>query len=329
MINHRYYHIIGALTMGAMLGFWSPSVYGDPLPSWNDTPQKERIITFISDVTDATSPHFVKPEERIATFDNDGTLWCEKPVPTHLFAIFDRCNELISANPSLKEVEPYKAIISKDARYFSELYENFSLNVLLGQLLAVPFGGITTNDFARWNRQWLNTWKHPRFGVGVKQLVYQPMVELLHYLTKNGFQVYIFTADEGAFVRLVSEELYSIPPERVQGSVIRLEYMNDNGQPSLIRTYQAQYLNNWSGKPRLINQAIGKRPIFAGGNSNGDREMLQFADDQKHSIALLVHHTDGEREYRYDTHTEKVLPLAKKNGWIVVDMKNDWKTVFP
>lgn len=334
-IQYRNYTSKGILLATILLlGCFESRVYGktvheDGLPSWNESPRKEQIVHFVNEVTDPSSSNFVAPEDRIATFDNDGTLWVEKPMYTHLFAIFDRCRELVAQNSDLKEIEPFKAIIKKDISYFSRLYENHSLDTILGQLLAVPFGGMTVKNYENWNQKWLNAWKHPRFKVGYKQLIYQPMLELIKYLKANDFQIYIFTADEGSFLRLVSEDLYDIPSERVQGSTIRLEYIPENGKSSLIRTYQAQYLNNWSAKPRLINQVIGKRPILAAGNSNGDLEMLQFVDEQPNSLALLVRHTDAEREYQYDHHAEEVQSLANERGWVIVDMKDDWKSVFP
>ncbi len=302
----------------------------DPLPSWNDGPTKKAITDFVTLVTTKGGPDFVKPNDRIATFDNDGTLWTEKPVYTHAFALLDRVKEQIATDQTLKDRQPYKAIAAKDKEYFAALYENQELDTLADELVALPFGGMTTEEYADWNRAWLKKWKHPKFGVGVQSLTYQPMVELIRYLEVNEFKVFIFTADEGTFLRLVSQELYGLPPDRVYGSHVRTDYVAEGDKAGLVRSYRVDYINNWAGKPRLIEQVIGARPIFAAGNSNGDEHMLQWtARQERRSMSLLVHHTDAEREYAYDTHTDKVLPLAKKENWTVVDMKNDWKTIFP
>jgi hypothetical protein len=298
-----------------------------PLPSWNNGPTKQAIMTFVEKVTDQDGRDYVAPEDRVAVFDNDGTLWNEKPLYVHFFAVFDHMKQQMAADPSLKSREPYKSIANKDRDYFVSLYEAAAYDTLLGQLIGVPFGGMTTEAFAEWGRTWVKKWKHPKYKVGVEGLTYQPMLELLRYLKANDFEVHIFTADEAAFLRLVSEELYGLPASHVHGSSVRTEYVVDKGKAHLVRTYQARYLDNWAGKPRLIMQEIGKRPILAAGNSNGDFHMLQHTA-LTGGIALLVHHTDGEREDEYDSHTDKVMPLAQTEGWTVIDMKNDWQCVF-
>lgn len=302
----------------------------DPLSSWNDTATKQAIVDFVKAVTDRNSRSYVEPEDRIATFDNDGTMWNEKPTYIHVFAVLDRFKEQMKADPSLAKKEPYKAVAKKDLGYFVGLVEHGKFLEVVGDLMGVPFEGMTTTEFEDWNRNWLKTWKHPRFGVGYQDLIYQPMVELFDYLRANDFKVYLCTADEGAFLQLVSKELYGVPSEQVLGSAVKLKYSAEDGAPVLARTGKGAFLNNWDGKPRLIFQTLGKRPILAGGNSNGDLHMLQYvAEQNRRSLSLLVHHTDGQREYKYNKHTEKVLPLAKKESWTVIDMKNDWKTIFP
>jgi phosphoglycolate phosphatase-like HAD superfamily hydrolase len=305
-----------------------PAHAADPLPSWNDTASKTAIVEFVTAVTSKDGPKFVPPEDRIATFDNDGTLWNEKPLYVHFFAVFDHMKQQMANDPSLKDRQPYKAIATKDKTYFLDLYENMAIETLVSDLMAVPFGGMTSDEYAQWGRQWLASWKHPKYKVGVEGLIYQPMMELIRYLEANDFTVYIFTADEAAFLRLAAEELYGLPPSQVHGSSVRLEYIVEKDKAQLVRTYRAHYFDNWDGKPRLIQQILGKKPILAGGNSNGDLHMLQYTALEG-GLALLLHHTDGEREDKYDKHTEKVLPLAKKEGWTVIDMKNDWKVVFP
>jgi phosphoglycolate phosphatase-like HAD superfamily hydrolase len=301
----------------------------DPLPSWNDTATKQAIVDFVGAVTDRQSKDFVPPAERIAVFDNDGTLWTEKPVYTHVFALLDRFKAQMAADPTLKERQPYKAIVAKDKEYFADLYENQAIDTLVDELVALPFGGMTVAEYANWNLNWLKSWKHPKFGVGVQGLIYRPMVELIRYLEANEFKVFIITADEGAFLRLVSQELYGLGPDRVYGTRVRTDYVADQGKADLIRSYRVEFLNNWAAKPRLIEQVVGTRPILAAGNSNGDEHMLQYTALQGHrSLALLVHHTDSEREFAYDKHADKVIARAAKENWTVVDMKLDWKRVF-
>ncbi|MFU1476218.1 HAD family hydrolase [Roseovarius sp. C7] len=298
------------------------------LPSWNDGETKSAILDFVASVTTETSPDFVPASDRIATFDNDGTLWTEKPLYVHFYGIVEQMKRQIAADPALAEREPYKTAVTKDPAYFTQLYESASYASLVGQLFGVPFGGMTDAQYADWADAFLADFKHPEFGVGVEDLVYQPMVELIDYLEANEFTVYIFTADEGAFLRQISEELYGLPPAQVQGTKIRHEYIITDGMPTFTRTYALEHFNNWDGKPRQIQSAIGKHPIFAAGNSNGDQHMLQYAA-LGGGMSLLVHHTDADRETAYELHMDKVLPLAEEEGWTVVDMKDDWKTVFP
>lgn len=308
-----------------LVGLASRAFANDPLPSWNETGTKHAIINSVDRVTKQGSPDYVSPQDRVATFDNDGTLWCEKPLYIHLMANLDRFKELMEANPELGRREPYRAIATKNLGYFMDLYEKNELDTIVGDLFGVPFDGLPTDAYAAWQRRWLANWKHPRFHVGYRGLIYQPMVELVRYLQENAFRVYLFTADEGAFLRLVSESLYGIPPQHVQGTSIELRFTGT----TLVRTSQARYLNNWDGKPRLIFETLGCRPILAAGNSNGDLQMLQYVAGGKGTrLSLVVHHTDDEREYAYDKHTEKILPAAKKGGWTVIDMKTDWNRVF-
>ena len=307
----------------------TPQATTDPLPSWNDGPTKQSIVAFVEAVTDASSADFVPPEERVATFDNDGTMWNEKPVYIHVFAILGRFKELMEEDASIADKELYKAVADKDLDYFMDLVEQGEFLEVVGDLMGVPFEGMSPAEFAEWNRSWLASWTHPKFGVGYRDLIYEPMVELVDYLRANDFEVYLCTADEAAFLRLVSQELYGVPPQNVLGSSVKLEYKGEDDPPTVSRTGKGNFLNNWDGKPRNITQSIGREPILAGGNSNGDLHMLQWVGGAKRkTLAILVHHTDADREYQYDKHTEKVMPLAKAGGWTVVDMKNDWKTVF-
>jgi phosphoglycolate phosphatase-like HAD superfamily hydrolase len=314
------------IALAILFATCSPAGADDPLPSWNATPARQAIIAFVERVARRDSPDYVASADRIATFDNDGTLWCEKPLYIHVSANLARFQELIKADPRLAEEQPYKAIVARDQAYFLDLYEKHQLDEIVGDVLGVPFEHLKTDEYAAWNRRWLDSWKHPRFNVGYRRLVYQPMVELVRYLHGNEFQVHIFTADEGAFVKLVSEELYGIPPERAMGSSVELEFAGT----SLVRTGKARFLDNWDGKPRYIYETLGKRPLLAAGNSNGDLEMLQYAAaGAGPRMAIVVHHTDDQREYAYDKHTEKLLPEAQQKGWTIIDMKADWNRVFP
>ena len=300
----------------------------DPLPSWNQGQTKQALIDFVTRVTTEGSEEFVPKGDRIATFDNDGTLWVEKPMYVHFYGIIAQMQEQMAQDPFLHTREPYKSLADKDPSYFSKLYENAAFSSLAGQLFAVPFGGYTHVQYEAWYRSFLSNFKHPKFGVGIEGLIYQPMLELIRYLESNDFKVYIFTADEGAFLRLVSEQLYGIPSEQVQGTNVRSEFIIQNDEPLLVRSYRIEHLNNWDGKPRQIQAVIGKKPVFAAGNSNGDQHMLQYAA-LSGGMSLLVHHTDGDREFAYDSHTDKVMPLAEQEGWTVIDMKTDWKRIFP
>jgi hypothetical protein len=236
--------------------------------------------------------------------------------------------EQVGADPTLAQREPYRSLATKDLSYFMALYEEAAYASLAGQLFGVAFGGMPHTDYEAWAREFVASYKHPKFGRGVDELIYQPMVELIRYLEENDFTVFISTADEGAFLRLVSERLYGIPPHRVIGTQVRSEFIADKESAQLVRTYRIEHINNWDGKPRRIDSVIGKVPLFAAGNSNGDQHMLQYAA-LNGGFSLLVHHTDDEREVAYDGHTDKVMPLAESQGWTVVDMKRDWSRVFP
>ncbi|WP_068315856.1 HAD family hydrolase [Polycladidibacter hongkongensis] len=299
----------------------------DPLPSWQDTQTKAAITAFVQAVIDPDNPRFVPQDQRIATLDNDGTLWTEKPLYIHVLANFERMKEQMQQNPSLKKQQPYTAIASKKLDYFKALYENQGLDSLVGQLMAVPYGGMTTNDYANWIRNWAKDWQHPKFKRPLNQLTYAPMRELITYLKDNQFQVYIFTADEGDFLKLFSQELYGIPPQNVFGSSVHRDFTMREEGTAITRAYRIQYINNWSAKARLINATFGHAPTLAAGNSNGDLQMLQYTSANG-GLSLLVHHTDDKRETAYDSHTDKVMTNAQKHGWTVIDMVQDWRSVF-
>lgn len=308
------------------------AVKTEHLKSWNDNSNKQRIINFVGEVTDASHANYVAPENRIAVFDNDGTLWTEKPLYNHFFSVFARFEELIKANPELAHEEPYSSIHEfiqtqdkKSLGYFMQELKDEKFNEIVGDLMGVPFNGMTPEEFQAWNKKFYETWKHPKFNVNISQTTYLPMIELIDYLKDNGFKCYIFTADEGDFLKIYSQELYGIPPEQVLGSSVQYAY-NDG---VLTRTDQGNWINNWDNKAKLIQNVIGQKPTIAAGNSNGDHEMLVYTNTQDApNLSILVHHTDSVRETAYDTHLDRAMPYAKDHQYLIVDIKNDWKTIF-
>lgn len=302
----------------------------NPLPSWNDGTAKESIITFVEQVTDKNSETYVKPQERIAVFDNDGTLWAEKPIYFQLAFVVDRIKELAPQHPEWKTEQPYKAVLEGDKKALAETgYEGIM------KLLMTTHAGMTQQEFQEVASSWLETAKHPRFDRQYTELVYQPMLELLAYLRSNGFKTYIVSGGGIEFMRPWTERVYGIPPEQVVGSRIKTELDVKDGKPVLVRVAEIEFIDDKEGKPVGINNNIGRRPIAAFGNSDGDLQMLEWTDaGDGANFMLIVHHTDAEREWAYDREShvgklDKALDKAQKRGWTVVDMKNDWKQVFP
>jgi len=302
----------------------------DALPSWNDGKTKQSIITFVEQVTDPNSKSYVKTEERIAVFDNDGTLWAEKPIYFQLEFVKDRILELAPSRPEWKTQQPFKAVLENDNKALAESgYDG------LLELLMTTHAGMTQAQFQDIVKQWLATAKHPRFNRPYTELVYQPMLELLTYLRANGFKTYIVSGGGIEFMRPWTEQVYGIPPEQVVGSSIKTEFEMRDGKPVIVRQAEIDFIDDKEGKPVGINSHIGRRPIAAFGNSDGDLQMLQWtAAGYGPSFMLFVYHTDAKREWAYDKDShigrlDKGLIKAEKNGWTVVDMKNDWKTVFP
>lgn len=286
----------------------------EPLPSWNDTAVKSDILGFVKKVTDEKSPGYVRPEDRIAVFDNDGTLWQEQPTAELVF-VQEKLGAAVRDNPKLAERQPYKALFTKDSKY---------LKNNLGQLLATTYAGNTTEETRKEVRQFLEQSKHPKFNRRYTELTYLPMQELVNYLKDNGFSVYICSGGSEDFIRAFATETYGIPPENVIGTQLEKVFQNNeikfgNG---------VSHVNDMSGKPVGIDQRLGKRPVFAGGNvrSNGDIEMLDYTKKAADGFSILIYHDDPEREFSY-TDSES-LKAAAKNGFKVIDMKNDWKTVF-
>ena len=318
------------LVMFLCLPCMSPAATMDPLPSWKTGPVKERIISFVGAVTDETSPDYVRPEERIAVFDNDGTLWSERPVYFQLLFAIDRIKALAPQHPEWKTQQPFKAVLENDMDALADAGEKGLL-----QLVMASHAGMTTEEFSQIVTQWLATAQHPRFNRPYTELVYQPMLELLDYLRANGFKTFIVSGGGIEFMRPWVESVYGIPPEQVVGSSIKTQFEIRDGVPVLIRLPEVHFIDDKAGKPVGINEYIGRRPIAAFGNSDGDLQMLQWtAAGKGRRFMLLVHHTDAEREYAYDrkSHVGKLdtaLDEANTRGWTVVDMKNDWKVIYP
>jgi hypothetical protein len=302
----------------------------DPLPSWNEGPAKKSIIDFVARVAKEGGKDFVPVAERIATFDNDGTLWCEQPLPVQLFFAADRVKALAPQHPEWKEKQPFKAVLEGDMKSVLATGERGLL-----ELMMVTHAGMTTDEFEGIVKDWLASANHPRFKRPYTDLVYQPMLELLAYLRANGFKTYIVSGGGIEFMRPWAEKVYGIPPEQVVGSSIKVKYELRNGKPVLVRLPELDFNDDKAGKAVGIHKFIGRRPIMAFGNSDGDFEMLEWTTAAKGPrLGLIVHHTDTEREYAYDRQAglarlDKGLDEAPKRGWTVVSMKDDWKTVFP
>jgi phosphoserine phosphatase len=281
-------------------------------------------------VTDKSSPNYVPPEQRIATFDNDGTLWTEQPMYFQGFFALDRVKALAPQHPEWKDRQPFKAILENDRKALLASGEKGAVEVLMAS-----HAGMTAQEFERIVKDWLATARHPRFNRPFTDLVYQPMLELLAYLRANGFKTFIVSGGGIEFVRAFSEERYGIPPEQVIGSSIVTKFEVRDGRPVLVREPKLDFIDDGPGKPVGIQKFIGRRPLAAFGNSDGDLQMLQWtAAGEGRRFMLLVHHTDAEREWDYDHRSfvgrlDKALEEAQKRGWTVVDMKKDWKRVFP
>jgi len=322
------------LFYAAMLLLWvsyaPQAAITDPLPSWRAGPVKQDIIEFVTAVTDAEAPDYVPPAGRIAVFDNDGTLWSERPVYFQLLFAIDRIKALAPQHPEWKTQQPFKAVLDNDMDALADAGEKGLL-----QLVMTSHAGMTTQEFSRIVTDWLATARHSRFKRPYTELVYQPMLELLEYLRTNGFKTFIVSGGGIEFMRPWAESVYGIPPEHIIGSSIRTRFEIRNGVPVLVRLPEVHFIDDKAGKPVGINEHIGRRPIAAFGNSDGDLQMLQWtAAGEGRRFMLLVHHTDAEREYAYDrkSHVGKLdqaLEEAKKRGWTVVDMKNDWKVIYP
>jgi len=320
----------------ALLLLSSVALAADPLPSWNDGPAKRSIITFVAKVTTPGSPDFVPVPERVAVFDNDGTLWCEQPVPVQLYFVIDRVKALAPQHPEWKTQEPFASLLKGDLKTALAGGDHALL-----ELVMATHAGMTTAEFEQIVKDWIATARHPKTGKLYTEMVYQPMLELLAYLRANGFKTYVVSGGGIEFMRPWAEQVYGIPPEQVVGSSIKTKFEMRDGKPVLVRLPEVNFNDDKGGKPVGINQHIGRRPIAAFGNSTGDQQMLQYTQGGSGTrFELLVLHDDAAREYAYgparglpDVKLGRFTPeldeYAKQNGWTVVSMKDDWKQVFP
>ncbi len=304
---------------------------GDPLPSWNDGATKKSITDFVSRATKSGGPDYVAPEARVATFDNDGTLWAEQPMYFQLAFIVDRVRTLAPQHPEWNTAQPFKAILENDLAALSPADVKGMV-----ELVSATHSGMTTDEFTKIVTNWIATARHSRFKRPYTELIYQPMVELLRYLRANGFKTFIVSGGGIEFMRPWVDKAYGIPPEQVVGSsgVTKFQ-IGPDGKPELMKEPGIEFVNDGPGKPVGINRFIGRRPLFAFGNSDGDLEMLQWTAASGGARFMgLVHHTDAEREFAYDRKSsfgrlDKALDAARAKGWCVVDMKTDWRRVFP
>lgn len=300
------------------------------LPSWNDGPRKAAIIGYVQKVTSKESPDFVPKSQRIAVFDNDGCLWCERPIYFQLQFAIDQVKKLSSDHPDWKTKQPFQAVLEDDIKTLAASGEKG-----IFEIIAATHAGMSDEEFSRQVSQWLKTARHPRFKRPYNECIYQPMLEVLQYLRKNGFKTYIVSGGGIDFMRVFAEEVYGIPPEQVIGSSIKTEYVERDGTPVIVRKPEIDFIDDKAGKPVGIQRFIGRRPLMAFGNSDGDYEMLRYVTSAKGArFGMIIHHTDAKREYQYDRQShigrlDKGLDDAAKYNWKIVDMKNDWKQIFP
>ncbi len=306
------------------------TLIGDPLPSWNESNTKQAIIAYVNDVTLEGGANFVPISERIATFDNDGNLWSEQPAYFQLFFAMDRIKALAPEHPEWKTTQPYQSVIENDMATLMTYGEHGLIEIVMA-----THAGNTVEEFEQIVKDWLTTAKHPRFKRPYTDLVYQPMLELLDYLRENGFKTFIVSGGGIEFMRPWVEQVYGIPKDQVVGSSIKTEFVMNDGKPEIRRLPALDFIDDKAGKPVGINKFIGRKPVFASGNSDGDLQMLQWTDSNAYpSFQLYLHHTDAEREWAYDRESsigrlDKGLDEAYEKGWTVINMKEDWKVVYP
>ncbi len=324
-MKHSFINVLLSLLL-----FTNAALAADPLPSWNDTAPKQAIVAFVEQVTGEGSPDFVPVAERIATFDNDGTLWTEQPIYFQLLFAIDRVKALAPQHPEWNTQEPFASMLKGDMKRALEGGERAILEIVMS-----THAGMTTQAFEKIVTDWITTAKHPKTGRLFTEMVYQPMLELLAYLRANGFKTFIVSGGGIEFMRPWTEKVYGIPPEQVIGSSIKTKYELRDGKPVIARLPELNFIDDKAGKPVGIHQHIGRRPILAGGNSDGDFEMLEWTTTGTGlRFGLIVHHTDDKREWAYDRDShigrlDRGLDEGPRRGWTIVNMRDDWRVIFP
>lgn len=317
--------MLGALAIAA----FAQTAAADPLPSWNDTDARTRIISFVEDVSDPASDNFVPAADRIAVFDNDGNLWAEQPVYFQLIFAIDRLREMAAADPSIITSDTAQAAVDGDLKTLFAGGEE-----ALVEVINITHSGLSVDEFENIVRRWLATARHPDTGLAYDQMTYQPMVELLAYLRDEGFTTYIVSGGGVHFMRVFTQQAYGIPNRQIIGTLGETTYEVIDGVPTIVKAPGIAFVDDKSGKPVNIDRIIGQRPIFASGNSDGDFEMIEWVTSgDGPRFGMIVNHTDGEREYAYDRGSpigglEKGLDEGPEMGWLIVDMKNDWARVY-
>ena len=328
-----YFGIKIAIILAALCLHVPPALAqgSDPLPSWNDGLVKARIASFVAEAADRASPGYIQPQDRIAVFDNDGTLWSEQPLYFQFAFALDRVRVLAPQHPEWKTEQPFAAILQGDMKTLAASGEEG-----MGKVLAVTHAGMTTEQYAAIAAAWLESARHRACDCAYTSLVYQPMLELLAYLRANDFKTYIVSGGTVEFMRSFAERVYGVPPEQVIGSAFETRYLlTADGTPQLMREPKIAFIDDGAGKPEAIDRIIGRRPVFAFGNSDGDQQMLEWtAAGSGPRFEGLVHHTDATREYAYDRQSsigrlDKALDEGLAKGWTIVDMKQDWRTIYP
>ncbi len=322
--------LIGLLFLYLIFSNCSVSTESDPLPSWNEGETKSAIIEFVSEVTNQNSSNYVPIAARVAVFDNDGTLWTEQPIYFQIQFVIDRIKVMAKDHPEWKNEQPYKAVLEND---IEKLFSFGSTG--LSKLFIASHTGMSVTDFKSITTNWFEKSKHPKFNRPYTELVFQPMLEVLEYLRKNKFKTYIVSGGGQTFVRVFSEEVYGIPPEQVIGTLFKTEFKMENGKTEILRIPEIFLFDDKEIKPVAIEKFIGRIPVMAFGNSDGDLQMLQYTQSGKGKrFMAIVHHTDGEREYAYDReskigHLDRAWDEALSNKWTMIDMKNDWNVIYP
>lgn len=330
LLKRDTYRFIGLILFLLLTACATSQPQRDPLPSWTEGAVKQGIVKFVDEVTDGDSADFVPVNERIATFDNDGTLWSEKPTYFQLLFIIDRVRAMAADHPEWKTIQPFQAVLENDMAALKAAGEHGLL-----ELAMATHGGMTTEEFEAIVNEWVATARHPTTNRLYTEMVYQPMLELLDYLQVNNFKVFIVSGGGLEFMRPWTETVYGIPPDQVVGSSIETRYESRDGEPVMVRQPEIHFINDKTTKPVAINRFIGQRPILAAGNSDGDFEMLEWSTaGEGKRLGLIVHHTDAEREWAYDRQSsegrlDRGLDEAAGRGWLLIDMARDWQRIYP